>query len=203
VARAQRAADMPLDSAPQLGRRSQLGVSNMSVATDRAGSATANFGMLSIDRPTPRSTAIAERALTLASLHGDNLAAIGMGQIAAAKGQSRDAREFGVRLLRERQAADDALMAFAAARGVDAAALYAASPESRKDRDQIDRLSDLPEQVVDHEVAAAVEQRVLGSVTTVQSARETTNDAELRALLGKMLPSLEAQLLGAQGLLSR
>jgi predicted outer membrane protein len=203
AARAQRAADMPLDSPPQLGRRSQLGVNNMSVATDRAGSATANFGMLSIDRPTPRSTAIAERALVLASLHGDNLASIDMGRIAAQKGQSSDARELGVRLIRERQAADAALMALAAKRGVDAAALYAASPASRQDRDQIDRLGGLPEQVIDHEVASAVEQRAIGAIETAQGARETTNDAELRALLGQMLPTLEAQLLGAQGLLSR
>jgi len=207
VAEAQRAADMPLDSAPQVGRRSQAGVDNLSVATDRAGSSTANFGMLSVDRPTARSAAAAQRTELVAKLHGANVAAIDLGRLAEQRGQLEDTRAFGARLARDHKASDDALMAFASRRGINAGALYAASEERKRDRAELERLGHLPSAVLDRQLATAVEQHEIATVEMVQAARETpadvAGDVELRVMLGQFLPTLEAQLLTVQGVLTR
>src|SRR5262249_49331327 len=136
-------------------------------------------------------------------LHGSAVMQGDLGRLAEQKGQSSRVRDFGARLARDQEDADAGLLTYAARHGVNAQAMYAASEQRRLNEAEVARLGLLPGPVFDRELASAVEQRQVEAIEVVQAARQSIDDPELRALLGQMLPALEAQVLTAQGLLSR
>jgi putative membrane protein len=175
-------------------------------SNDKAGGTMDNFG--SAANATPAAVAGKPAAMTgdaqvVAKLHHVNQMEITAGKLAQDKGQMKSVRDFGARLVRDHQAADKKVMAYADKNGIDANAMPPAGDDQEaKDQDHMDRLRNLSGPAFDHEFAMVMHDGHAKTIAMVTTARGAVTDPALRTLLGQLLPTLQQHDETAQRLLS-
>jgi putative membrane protein len=173
---------------------------------DKAGGTMDNFG--SAQNATPaavagKPAAMNEDAQVVAKLHHVNQMEITAGKLAQDQGQMKSVRDFGARLVRDHQAADKKLMAYADKNGIDANAMPPAGDDQEaKDQEHMDRLRNLSGAAFDHEFAMVMHDGHAKTIEMVTTARGAVTDPALRTMLGQLLPTLQKHDQTAQGLLS-
>jgi putative membrane protein len=131
------------------------------------------------------------------------------GGLAAARGQSAKVKKYGEQLIKDHRQADDAVLAFAKKKSIDLEAN--AGPNNKgsdegmgKDSDEssgeqpeqarsasMDRLRTLNGAEFDDAFLTQMVSDHEDAIRMVRNARSQTQDAELRALLNKLLPVLQ------------
>jgi putative membrane protein len=188
-----------------------LGAGLLAAGAGRAGAADNNAMGMGNGENTPSETsaagtaAAAGDAQVLAKLHQVNQMEIEAGKLAQDKGQSRQAKSFGQTLVRDHQAADKKIMAYAKQAGVDIdshqMAAGASDPSSDKhDQMAMDRLRQLSGAEFDREFANMMVEGHQKTIDMVTTAHGTATDPRLRTLLGQLLPTLKQHEKTAQAL---
>jgi putative membrane protein len=143
----------------------------------------------------------------LAKLHDANQMEIKAGMLAKEKGGGRGAREFGDMLVTDHKAADKKVLALAKKRGLSEpqltdAAKAAAKPEEADEHEKVMmQLHQTSGPEFDKIFAQAMADGHGKVVAMVRDARAGTDDAQLKGLLGELLPKLEKHQRTAQALL--
>ncbi|MEP6651757.1 MAG: DUF4142 domain-containing protein [Myxococcales bacterium] len=132
----------------------------------------------------------------LQKLHDTNQMEIQMGHLAEVKGASKATKEFGRKLVADHTRADGKVAAFLKLRGLDVKVLAmttSADPAHAMAADQAGEVFDrtfAAQMVKDHDKA----------IDLVEGARRATNDEQLKALYGELLPVLQEHRQTAQKL---
>jgi putative membrane protein len=183
-------------------RKSTLGLMvGLATTGGSAGALPAN------DVPMPAKSARAtkaEDAHVVAELHHTNKMEIEAGRMAEQKGLSRGVRDFGDVLVRDHQAADEKLLAYAQRTGLDANAFLPdeVSGQRSTSEDDMDRLRKLSGGAFDRQFAQMMETGHARAIDHVRAARDQTADPSLRDLLAGLLPTLQRHREIAQDLVS-
>jgi putative membrane protein len=120
-------------------------------------------------------------AEVLAKLHQSNLKEIEMGKLAQERGQSKEVKAFGKTLVKDHTAADKKVQALARQEKVEL-------PEAPPAMDHSDLGSG---SAFDMKFSQAMVEDHKKDIDEVKTARETTTNARLKALLTELLPTLE------------
>lgn len=140
----------------------------------------------------------------VAKLHQVNQMEITVGKLAENQAQSKAARDFGARLVKDHQAADKKVMSYADKTGIDANAMpQAGSDEDAKMQEKVDHLRNLTGANFDREFANMMADGHRQVIDEVTSAKSTVTDPKLKTLLGQLLPTLQKHYQIAQGLVSK
>src|SRR5262249_50092388 len=107
-------------------------------------------------------------------------------------------------LVRDHQAADEKLLAYAQKTGLDANAFLPDEVSGQRSRaeDDMDRLRRLSGGAFDREFAQMMETGHAKAIDLVRAARDQTTDPARRALLAQLLPTLQKHREIAQDLVS-
>jgi len=136
-------------------------------------------------------------AEVLSKLHHSNQMEIAAGKLAQEKGQSKDVKAFGKTLMTDHSAADKKVIALAKEEKID---LLSAPPMPPAKMDQMKSASGAE---FDKMFAADMLDDHKKDVAEAKQARETTNDAKLKALLAATIPVLEKHRDTAQKLVDK
>src|SRR5262249_2888179 len=127
--------------------------------------------------PMPTATKAADKnedAAIVAKLHHMNMMEVDVGKMARDKGEAKRVRDFGARLVRDHQAGDKKVIAYADKNGIDANAMPAAGTEQEaKDQEKMESLRNMTGREFDREFAMAMAEGHAKAVEMVQNARET------------------------------
>jgi putative membrane protein len=136
--------------------------------------------------------AMSDDARVVSKLHHINQMEIDAGKLAQDKGQSKQVRDFGARLVKDHQAADKKLMAYADKKGIDANAMPpAGNDQEAKDQDKMDRLRNLSGAEFDNQFASTMAEGHQKAIDLVQTSKDTVSDTQLRTMLTQLLPTLQ------------
>ena len=136
----------------------------------------------------------ADTASVLTKLHPSNQMAIAAGKMAEETGQSKDVKGFGKTLVTDHSAADKKVMKLAKDEKID---LPAAAPMPDA---AMDKLKSAPATDFDRMFAADMLEDHKKDIAEVKTARDKTADADLKALLSDLLPTLEKHLETAESI---
>jgi putative membrane protein len=139
---------------------------------------------------------------TLAKLHHENVIEIREGQLARAKGTSKEVRSYGKMLVEDHGKADKKLVALAAQKRVDIATppREKGTPPARDQ--QVTRLDDLKGQAFDRAFAEAAVRDHEHAVKMTKQLEEATHDGDVRRLAEQVLPMQQEHLQKARDLQS-
>jgi putative membrane protein len=144
---------------------------------------------------------VSEDAQIVAKLHHTNQMEIDAGKLAQDQGQSKKVRDFGARLVKDHQAADKKVMAYADKKGIDANAMPpAGTDDEAKDQEKMDHLRNLKGAAFDREFATMMAEGHQKAIDLVQGATGRVNDPALRTMLTQLLPTLQKHHSIAEGL---
>jgi putative membrane protein len=135
-------------------------------------------------------------AEVLGKLHHSNQMEISAGKLAQERGQSKDVKSFGKTLVTDHSAADRKVMALAKEQKIDLAPGGAPMPG-------MDKLKTLSGAEFDRMFASEMLKDHEKDVAEAKSARDSTNDAKLKALLAGVVPVLEKHRDTAQKLVDK
>jgi putative membrane protein len=148
--------------------------------------------------------AASDDAHLVAKLHQVNQMEITVGKLAENQAQSKAARDFGAKLVRDHQVADKKLMSYADKTGIDANAMpQAGSDEDAQMQEKVDHLRNLTGADFDREFATMMSDGHRQVIDEVTSAKSTVTDPKLKSLLGQLLPTLQKHYQTAQSLVSK
>jgi putative membrane protein len=173
-----------------------LAVGGTALAADVAGDAHKAMGTASEAAGTATQAAanVSDAAKIVAKLHRVNQMEIDAGKMAEDKGSTKAVQDFGAELVRDHEAADKKVLAFAGKAGIDASSTAASSPadqaEDRSDQQNMDQLHHLSGAAFDRQFASAMQEGHAKTITAVTSAQSAVGDKQLKALLGNLLPTL-------------
>jgi putative membrane protein len=128
--------------------------------------------------------ASAKTAEVLAKLHHSNQMEVAAGKLAQEKGQSKDVKAFGKTLVTDHSAADKKVMALAKQEKID---LPADAPMPA----DMDKMKTMSGAEFDKMFASHMLDDHKKDIAEAKSARDTTADAKLKALLTATIPVLE------------
>jgi putative membrane protein len=143
---------------------------------------------------------------TLAKLHAANLAEVHHGQMAAEKAKSPQVKAYGRRLVADHKAADRKLMAYCKKAKVDAEAVMreaTAEVDKKKADPAMAKLHGLSGEEFDKEFATMMVDEHAKTIEFVTSTRDGAADPALKAMLTKLLPTLEKHRAQAQKLVEK
>jgi putative membrane protein len=138
---------------------------------------------------------VTDAAKIVTKLHRVNQMEIDAGKMAQDKGSSKAVKDFGAELVRDHQAADKKILAYAGKAGIDAGSTAALSPadqaEERSDQQKMDSLHHLSGADFDRQFASAMEEGHAKVITLVTNAEGAVSDKKLKSLLRGLLPTLK------------
>ena len=124
-------------------------------------------------------------------LHAINQHEISAGKMAEASGSTQAVRDFGTTLVRDHEAADKNLLAYAKKASIDPNAMPPRlAHEMAAENARMDRIRALTGQSFDLEFARAMRDGHATAIALVEAARHSVADPDLRTLLGGLLPTL-------------
>ena len=140
----------------------------------------------------PRSAEAPADTLVVKRLHAINQMEISTGKVAASKGDAQAVRDFGAMLVRDHQAADQTLLAYAKKASIDPNAMPTKlAHKMAAERAHMDQICTLTGQAFDREFIRAMRDGHATTISLVESARPAVDDPDLRTLLGGLLPMLK------------
>jgi putative membrane protein len=173
-------------------------------ATNPGGAAAGEMGTGTGTDSANAANAPGDDAHVVAKLHQVNQMEITVGKLAENQAQSKQARDFGARLVKDHQAADKKVMSYADKTGIDANAMpQPGSDEEAKMQEKVDHLRNLSGADFDREFATMMADGHRQVIDQVTSARSTVTDPKLKSLLGELLPTLQKHYQTAQTLVSK
>jgi len=124
-------------------------------------------------------------------VHGFNQMGIRAGKMAESHSQSKAVRDFGATLIKDHEAADKKLLAFAKQAKIDPNAMTTAMAGAQAQYGaQLDRLGLLSGATFDRGFTTTMVDWNANAIGTFSRARSGITDPKLNALLGNMLPML-------------
>jgi putative membrane protein len=124
-------------------------------------------------------------------MHGLNQMEIRGGKMAETHSQTKAVRDYGAMLVKDHQAADKKLLAYAKERKIDPKAMTTALAGAQEQyHAQLDRLGQLQGATFDRAFATAMMDGHSNAIGTIERARLGITDPKLNALVGDMLPML-------------
>lgn len=137
-------------------------------------------------------------AKVLSKIHHTNEMEIKAGKLAMEKGYSEDVRDYGDRLMRDHRNADKKVKALAAQEDV---VLVKPQPQTEKEKKRakqqkqtMQKLQSLGGEQFDEAFLKFMVQGHQNAINTLSKAHEKLEDADVRELVGKLIPILEQHL---------
>lgn len=147
-----------------------------------------------IQAPTEVTPSSSAEAAVLGRLHADNQAEIAHGQLAIEKGKDAAVKAYGRQLVADHTAADQKVVALAKKTKVSPTAMASeATIEAEKGRSdpKMSALHNLSGDEFDKQFVSMMAEEHDRTIDFVNGACEATTNPELKALLTKLLPTLE------------
>jgi putative membrane protein len=154
--------------------------------------------------PEQKEQSTAEEAQVLAKLHHANKMEIDAGQLAKDNSDSPKVKAFGERLIKDHTQADETVRHYAEGHGIELKEPTTRSPqeeqEKKQSEDAMDKLGDLKGPEFDRAFSTMMLTDHQKAIQMVKAARDSSKNAEFRAMLGKLLPVLQQHRNTAQSL---
>ena len=180
---------------PALARADDTKQAQQPTSTDRSGaqlppSQTAPTENRAMDHGSKQLT----DSQVLMKLHHINQEEIEVGQIAQKNGSTRDAKDFGATLLRDHTKGDQDVKTMASKMNVDLEAKKADAVHQEKQqvmKDKMDQLKKMTGKDFDRAFAQMMVNGHHQAIEMVKDARGTVQNAELKSMLDRLLPTLQ------------
>lgn len=131
----------------------------------------------------------------LSKIHHTNETEIKLGEHVRSKGANKDVKEYATHLVKDHKDADQKVMSLAKQKNVTLATPEPATAEERammdKHKAAADRIMGLSGAELDREYTSTMAEAHADVIQMLKTARDGTQDKDVRSLIDKMMPALE------------